>query len=152
MTIKNVVMVSACRTAIGKFMGSLKDVPARDLAIHVGKEACNRAGIAADTIDEIVMGQCLPGMQGSLPARQVSKRIGFSDESSAVLVNQNCGSGMKALEIAAHNIMLGKTDISMVIGVESMTNSPYMLPKARSGYRMGPGSIEDSMLHDGLVD
>lgn len=152
MTIKNVVMVSACRTAIGKFMGALKDVPARDLAIHVGKEACKRAGIGPEIIDEIVMGQCLPGMQGSLPARQVSKRIGFSDESSAVLINQNCGSGMKALEIAANNIMLGKTDISMVVGVESMTNSPYMLPKARSGYRMGPGSIEDSMLHDGLVD
>lgn len=152
MTIKNVVMVSACRTAIGRFQGALKDVAARDLAICVGKEACTRAGIAADTIDEIVMGQCLPGMQGSLPARQVSKRIGFSDESSAVLVNQNCGSGMKAIEIAAHNIMLGKTDISMVVGVESMTNAPYMLPKARMGYRMGPGSIEDSMLHDGLVD
>lgn len=152
MTIKNVVMVSACRTAIGKFMGALKDVPARDLAVHVGKEAAKRAGISPEIIDEIVMGQCLPGMQGSLPARQVSKRIGFSDVSSAVLINQNCGSGMKALEIAAHNIMLGKTEIGMVVGVESMTNAPYLLPKARSGYRMGQGTIEDSMLHDGLVD
>lgn len=152
MTIKDVVMVSACRTAIGKFFGTLKDVSARDLAIAVGKEASKRAGIESDTIDELVMGQCLPGLQGSLPARQVSKRIGFSDISSAVLVNQNCGSGMKALEVAAHNIMLGKTEIGMVIGVESMTNAPYMLPKARGGYRMGPGKIEDSMLHDGLVD
>ena len=152
MTIKNVVMVSACRTAIGKFMGTLKDTPARDLAIAVGKEAVKRAGIDVETIDEIVMGQCLPGLQGSLPARQVSKRIGLSDASNAVLVNQNCGSGMRALEIAAHSIMLGKSDISLVVGVESMTNAPYMLPKARSGYRMGQGTIEDSMLHDGLVD
>ncbi len=133
MTIKNVVMVSACRTAIGKFMGTLKDTPARDLAIAVGKEAVKRAGIDVETIDEIVMGQCLPGLQGSLPARQVSKRIGLSDASNAVLVNQNCGSGMRALEIAAHSIMLGKSDISLVVGVESMTNAPYMLPKARSG-------------------
>ncbi len=152
MTIKDVVMVSACRTAIAKFSGALKDVPARDLAIAVGKEAAKRAGIEPDVIDEIVMGQCLPGMQGSLPARQVSARIGLSDISNAVLINQNCGSGMRALDIAANNIMLGKTEIGLVVGVESMTNAPYMLPKARSGYRMGPGSIEDSMLHDGLVD
>ncbi len=152
MTIKNVVMVSACRTAIGKFFGTLKDTPARDLAIAVGKEAVKRAGIDVETIDEIVMGQCLPGLQGSLPARQVSKRIGLSDVSNAVLVNQNCGSGMRALEIAAHSIMLGKSDISLVVGVESMTNAPYMLTKARAGYRMGQGTIEDSMLHDGLVD
>lgn len=152
MAIKDVVMVSACRTAIGKFSGALKDVPARDLAITVGKEAAKRAGIEPDVIDEIVMGQCLPGLQGSLPARQVSARIGLSDASSAVLINQNCGSGMRALDIAANNIMLGKTDIGLVIGVESMTNAPYMLAKARSGYRMGQGTIEDSMLHDGLVD
>lgn len=152
MSIKEVVMVSACRTAIAKFSGALKNVPARDLAITVGKEAAKRAGIEPDVIDEIVMGQCLPGLQGSLPARQVSARIGLSDISNAVLINQNCGSGMRALDIAANNIMLGKTDIGLVVGVESMTNAPYMLPKARSGYRMGPGTIEDSMLHDGLVD
>ncbi len=152
MSIKEVVMVSACRTAIGKFSGALKDVSARDLAIAVGKEAANRAGIKPDIIDEIVMGQCLPGLQGSLPARQVSARIGLSDNSNAVLINQNCGSGMRALDIAANNIMLGKTEIGLVVGTESMTNAPYMLGKARDGYRMGPGKIEDSMLHDGLVD
>ncbi len=152
MSIKEVVMVSACRTAIAKFSGALKNVPARDLAITVGKEAAKRAGIEPGVIDEIVMGQCLPGMQGSLPARQVSARIGLSDISNAVVINQNCGSGMRALDIAANNIMLGKTEIGLVVGVESMTNAPYMLPKARSGYRMGQGTIEDSMLHDGLVD
>jgi len=152
MSIKEVVMVSGCRTAIGKFMGSLKDVSARDLAVTVGKAAIERAGIPADIIDEIVMGQLYTGMQGSLPARQVGMRVGLPHRSSAVSVNQNCASGMRALEIAAHNIMLGYTEVALVVGVESMTNAPYLIPKARMGYRMGPGKIEDSMLHDGLVD
>ncbi len=152
MQTKDVVMVGACRTAIGKFMGSLKDTPARDLAITAAKGAIARAGIPADTIDEIVMGQLYTGMQGSLPARQVGMRAGLPHRSGAVSVNQNCSSGMRALEIAAHNIMLGKTEIGLVVGVESMTNAPYLMPKARMGYRMGPGQIEDSMLHDGLID
>ncbi len=152
METKEVVIVGAARTAIGKFMGSLKDIPARELAMTAGKAAIERSGVAADQIDEIVMGQLYTGMQGSLPARQVSMRIGLPARSGAVSVNQNCASGMRALEIASHNIMLGKTDIGLVVGVESMTNAPYMIPKARMGYRMGPGQIEDSMLHDGLID
>lgn len=152
MCINEVVIVSACRTALGKFMGGLKDVSARELAIEVGKEAIVRAGINPDEADEIVMGQLYTGMQGSLPARQVGMRIGLPHRSGAVSVNQNCASGMRALEIACHNIMLGKTDIGLVIGVESMTNSPYLLPKGRMGYRMGTGKIEDSMIHDGLND
>ncbi len=103
-------------------------------------------------VDEIVMGQLYTGMQGSLPARQVGMRIGLPHRSSAVSVNQNCASGMRAMEIAAHNIMLGNTEIGLVVGVESMTNAPYLLPKGRMGYRMGPGNIEDSMIHDGLFD
>ncbi|MBW2596456.1 MAG: thiolase family protein [Deltaproteobacteria bacterium] len=149
---KDVVIVSACRTAIGKFMGSLKDVPARDLAITAGNEAVRRAGIPAEIIDEIVMGECFPGMQGSLPARQVGIRVGLPHRSAAVSVNQNCASGMRAMEIACHNIMLGKTEIGLVVGTESMTGAPYLLPKGRMGYRMGPGKIEDHMLHDGLID
>ncbi|MFZ5946107.1 MAG: thiolase family protein [Bacillota bacterium] len=152
MTIKDVVIVSACRTAIGKFLGSLSDVSARELAITVGKEAINRAGISPEIIDEIVMGQLYTAMQGSLPARQVSMRIGLPYRSAAVNVNQNCASGMRALEIACNNIMLGKSEISLVVGVESMSNSPYLLPKGRMGYRMGAGTIEDSMIHDGLFD
>jgi acetyl-CoA C-acetyltransferase len=150
--LKDVVIVSACRTAIGKFLGGLKDVSAFDLAVTAGREAINRANIAADTIDEICMGSVYPHMQGSLPARQVSMELGLSYRSGAVNVNQNCASGMRALEIAAHNIMLDKTDIALVIGVESMTNAPYMLPKARAGYRMNQGTIEDALIHDGLVD
>lgn len=147
-----VVIVSACRTAIGKFMGSLKDVQAKDLAITVGKAAIARAGISADIIDEIVMGEVYPHMQGSLPARQVAMAVGLPVRSNACNVNQNCASGMRALEIACNNILLGKTEIGLVIGVENMTNTPYMLPKARMGYRMGPGNIEDTMIHDGLFD
>ncbi|MFY9175610.1 MAG: thiolase family protein [Peptococcia bacterium] len=152
MGLKEVVIVGACRTAIGKFMGSLAGVQARDLAITAGKEAIKRAGITADMVDEIVMGQLYTGMQGSLPARQVGMRIGLPHRSGAVSVNQNCASGMRAMEIAANNIMLGNTEIGLVVGVESMTNAPYLLPKGRMGYRMGPGNIEDSMIHDGLFD
>lgn len=149
---KEVVLVGACRTAIGKFMGGLKNVQARELAITAGKEAINRAGITPDMVDEIVMGQLYTAMQGSLPARQVGMRIGLPHRSGAVSVNQNCASGMRALEIACQNIMLGKTDIGLVIGVESMTNAPYLLPNGRMGYRMNQGTIEDSMIHDGLND
>lgn len=152
METNNVVIVSACRTAIGKFLGGLANVSARELAITVSKAAIERAGIDPEIIDEIVMGQLYTGMQGSLPARQVGIRAGLPVRSAAVSVNQNCASGMRALEIACNNISLGKTEVGLVVGVESMTNSPYLLPKARSGYRMGPGTIEDSMLHDGLYD
>lgn len=147
-----VVIVSACRTAIAKFLGSLKDVQAKDLAAAAGRAAIERAGIPADIIDELVMGQVYPHMQGSLPARQVAMALGLPVRSNACNVNQNCASGMRALQIACNNIMLGNTEIGLVIGVESMSNIPYLLPKARTGYRMGPGSIEDAMLHDGLVD
>jgi acetyl-CoA C-acetyltransferase len=98
------------------------------------------------------MGQVFPHMNGSLPARQVAMRIGLPPRSSAMNVNQNCASGMRALEIACHNIMLGKTDVALALGVESMSNAPYMIPKGRTGYRMGPGRIEDAMLYDGLID
>ncbi len=158
MQTRDVVIVSACRTAIGKFQGQFKDVSARELAIHAGKEAIRRAGIDINTIDEIVMGECYSAMQGSLPARQVSMRIGLPKESSAVTVNQNCASGMRALEIACNDIQLGKTDIGLVVGVENMTQAPFLLPKARMGYRMGgiptEGAAEmyDSLIHDALYD
>ncbi len=149
---QDVVIVSACRTAIGKFMGSLKDISAVQLAVTAGKGAIDRAGISADIIDEIVMGEVFPHMQGSLPARQVGMALGLPFRSGASNVNQNCASGMRALEIACNNIMLGKTQVALVVGTESMTNAPYMLPKARMGYRMNQGTIEDAMIHDGLFD
>lgn len=149
---QDVVIVGACRTAIGKFMGSLKDISALQLAMTAGKGAIERAGISPGIIDEIVMGQVFPHMQGSLPSRQVGLALGLPFRSGACNVNQNCASGMRALEIACHNIMLGKTQIALVVGTESMTNAPYMLPKARMGYRMNQGTIEDAMIHDGLFD
>lgn len=155
---KNVVIVSACRTAIGKFQGQFKNVSARDLAVTAGKEAVRRAGIDVKSIDEIVMGECYPHMQGSLPARQVGMRIGLDESSNAVTVNQNCASGMRALEIVCNDIQLGKTDIGLVVGVENMTQAPFMLPKARTGYRMGgiptggKAELYDSLIHDALYD
>lgn len=148
----DVVIVSACRTAIGKFMGSLKDISAKELAITVGKAAIERAGITADVVDEIVMGEVYPHGMGSLPSRQVAMALGLPVRSNACNVNQNCASGMRALEIACNNIQLGKTEIGLVIGTESMTNAPYLLLKARMGYRMNAGKIEDAMIHDGLFD
>ncbi|CFY10282.1 Thiolase [Syntrophomonas zehnderi OL-4] len=149
---REVVIVSACRTAIGKFLGSLKDVSAKDLAVTVGKEAVKRANIPADSIDEIVLGQVFGGMQGSMVSRQIGLAVGLPIRSNACAVNQNCASGMRALDIACNNILLGKTDIALVVGVENMSAAPYLIPKGRGGYRMGPGTIEDSMLHDGLID
>src|SRR5665647_1869519 len=96
----DVVIVSACRTPIGKFLGSLKDVPAKELGITVGKEAVKRAGIPADIIDEIVIGQAFGGMQGSMVSRQIGLAVGLPVRSNACAVNQNCGSGMRALDIA----------------------------------------------------
>jgi acetyl-CoA C-acetyltransferase len=152
MDLEQVVIAGACRTAIGKFLGGLKDVPARDLAMTAGAEAIKRAGIEPDVIDEICLGQVYGGMQGSLPARQVGIRIGLPAKGSAVNVNQNCASGMRALEIAAHNIMLGNTAVSLAIGVENMSAAPYLLPQGRTGYRLNAGTIEDHMIHDGLYD
>lgn len=152
MQVNDVVVVSLCRTPIAKFQSTLKDFKARDLAVLAGKAAIERAGIGADLVDEIVMGEVYSGMQGSLPARQVAMRIGLPHRSGAVTVNQNCASGMRAMEIACQNIMLGKTEVGLVVGVESMTNTPYLLPKARMGYRMGDDVLVDSMLHDALVD
>jgi len=150
--IQDVVIVSACRTPIAKFMGSLKDFQAVELATIVAKEAVQRAGIDPAIIEEIVMGEVYPHMQGSLPARQVGLAAGLPVTSNACNVNQNCASGMRALDVAMNHIQLGKIEAALVVGVESMTNAPYMLPKARMGYRMNAGSVEDAMIHDGLFD
>jgi acetyl-CoA C-acetyltransferase len=149
---QEVVIAGACRTPIGDFLGGLKDVSARDLAMVVGSEAMRRAGIEPSCVDELCMGQVYTAMQGSIPARQVGMRIGLAAQSSACTVNQNCASGMRALEIASQNIFLGKTQCALVIGVESMSNAPYLLPHVRTGYRMNAGVVEDHMIHDALYD
>jgi len=149
--INEVVMVSACRTAIGDYLGSLKGLRANQLSAITGAEAIKRAGIDPKMVDELILGMCLHHGNGSLPPRQVAMAIGMDIKSGASEVSQNCASGMRATEIAAMSLMLGKTDIALVIGTESMSNIPYLLQNARSGYRMGPGKLEDAMLSDGLV-
>ncbi|HZK44003.1 MAG TPA: thiolase family protein [Syntrophomonadaceae bacterium] len=149
--INEVVMVSVCRTPIGDFGGSLKSIRANDLSILTTKEAIKRAGIDASLVDELTMGMTFPHGNGSCPARIVAIRSGMANESSGVLVNQNCASAMRAMEIASHNLMLGKTEIAVVVGTESMSNIPYVVQEARFGYRMGDGKLQDAMLSDGLV-
>ena len=151
--INEVVMVSACRTAIGDFMGSLKDLKANDLSAITATEALKRAGIQPEMVDSLVLGMCLHHGNDSGPARQVAMAIGMRHSSWACMVNQNCASAMRALEIAANELMLGKSEISLVVGTESMTNVPYILRKARFGYRLFDGDkAEDAMICDGLFD
>lgn len=149
--INEVVMVSACRTAIGAYAGSLKSLKANDLSKIAATEAVKRAGIDMKLVDELTLGMCLGHGNGSLPARIISQQIGMTERSTACMVNQNCTSGMRALEIAANRLMLGKTEVALVVGTESMSNIPYIGRAARWGARMGDTKLEDSMLADGLV-
>lgn len=149
--INEVVMVSACRTPIGDYGGSLMSVKANELSNITATEAIKRAGLEPAQIDELVMGLCLHHGNGSLPPRQVAMDIGMEPRSSACMVQQNCASSMRAAEIATANLMLGKTDIALVVGTESMSNIPYLVQNARWGYRMGDGKFQDPMLSDGLI-
>ena len=152
MELQEVVLVSAARTAIGNLWGSLKKVPARDIAMAAGGEAIKRSGVPAELIDEICMGQILTALQGSLPARQVGIRLGLPARSAAVSINQNCASGMRALDIAAQNIMLGKTDIALVVAVESMTNAPYLVQKIKGKKEVDTDALKDHLFVDALLD
>ncbi|WP_407309902.1 thiolase family protein [Desulfosporosinus sp. SB140] len=146
-----VVLVSACRTPIGDYGGSLKPVPANELTKLVATEAIKRAGIEPTQVNEIVAGMCLGHGNGSCPPRIVAMQIGMDPKSSACMVNQNCASAMRAVEIAAMKLQLGKYDIALVTGTESMSNIPYIDPTARWGARMGDVKLMDAMLADGLV-
>lgn len=149
---REVVILSGMRTAIGDYFGSLKDFSAVDLGVIALKGALNKAGIEAGQIQEVVGGHCLQaGCKGNT-ARQVALGSGCTVETVAVTVNQQCPSSMRAIEILTQEIMLGKVDIGAAVGCESMTNVPYLLPQVRGGYRMGNRVMVDAMLHDGLVD
>ncbi|MDR2005665.1 MAG: thiolase family protein, partial [Acidaminococcales bacterium] len=151
-TIKDVVVLGMCRTAIGKFQGSLSSVPAVELAKTVSAAAIKRAGAAPEDIDEVVLGAVYKhGMKGN-PARQVQLALGIPVAGSAVTVEQQCASSMRALEIACQQIQLGKTEAALVCGAESMSNVPYMLLNARRGFGMGPARAEDAMEYDALTD
>ena len=149
---REVVIVSAKRTPIGDFFGALKDLSAVDLGIHALKAAIEAAGMDAQQIEEVVGGHIYQaGCKGNT-ARQVALGAGCSVETVASTINQQCPSSLRAVEIISQNIMLGKIDIGAAVGYESMTNVPYLLPKARGGYKMGDSTVVDSLLNDALVD
>ncbi len=149
---KEVVIVSAARTAIGKFQGTLSPLTAVQLGTAAAKAAIERAGIGADQIEEVIMGCVLPAGLGQNPARQVLIHAGVPESVGAYTINKVCGSGLKSVMLAAQAIKAGDADVVLAGGMESMSNAPYILPKARDGYRMGHGQIIDSMINDGLWD
>ena len=148
---REVVVLGACRTPIGSFLGSLKDVHVKELGRIVGAEAIKRAGISTDDIDEIVCGNVIQAGCGGIVGRQIQGQLGIPWSAPACTVNQLCASAMRAFEIGVQNIRCGMAETCLVVGVENMTMAPYLIPQARSGYRMGPGTIEDAMLLDALV-
>ncbi len=152
MQLKEVCIVSAARTAIGNFGGGLASLSAVELGVHAAKEAINRAGISARQVDETFAGNILSAGEGQNIARQIAVKSGVRQESPATTINQLCGSGLRAVCLAAQSIMLGENEIVLAGGSESMSNAPYLLPKARFGYKMGNASMVDSMIHDGLTD
>jgi acetyl-CoA C-acetyltransferase len=147
-----IVIVSGVRTPVGKFQGSLSDVPAPRLGAVVVREAVRRAQLQPDQIDECIMGNVVSAGLGQNPARQAALFGGLPPEVSAVTVNMVCGSGLRAVALAAQSIQTGNADIVVAGGMESMTNAPYLLPQARSGFRMGNATAVDAMVHDGLWD
>lgn len=148
----NIVIVSAVRTAIGTFNGSLASVPAVELGSIVAKEAIQRAGIAPEAVCEAIMGNVLQAGLGQNPTRQVVIGAGLPDCTPATTINIVCGSGLKSVAMAAQAIRAGDAEIVLAGGMENMSAAPYVLDKARWGYRMGDGKIIDTMVHDGLSD
>jgi acetyl-CoA C-acetyltransferase len=149
---KEVVIITGARTPVGAFNGSLASFTAPQLGAIALKEAVKRAGIAPDTINEVIMGNVLQGGIGQAPARQASIAAGIPDSVPCTTVNKVCGSGLKSVMYGSQAILTGDADIVAAGGMESMTNAPYYLMKARNGYRMGDGKIIDGMIHDGLWD
>ena len=148
----DIVIVNGARTAMGGFKGSLASVTAPELGAACIKEAIARAGLQATDVEEVIMGCVLPASLKQGPARQAMRQAGLPDSTGAITINKLCGSGMKAVMQAADMIKAGSAEIVVAGGMESMTNAPYVLPKARGGLRMGHGEIKDHMFLDGLED
>jgi len=148
----DVVIISGCRTPIGKFQGSLSDMRAPEIGAVVVREAVKRAGIDAKLVDECIMGNVVSAGLGQNPARQAAIFGGLAPEVGAMTINKVCGSGLKSVALAAQAIETGNSSIVVAGGMESMTNAPYLLPNARKGYRLGNGQLVDSMVNDGLWD
>jgi len=149
---REAVIVSAVRIPTGKFLGGLKDFKAPDLGALVVREAVRRAGIDAAVVDECIMGNVVSAGVGQAPARQAALRGGLPNAVAALTINKVCGSGLKAVMLAAQGIATGDLDVAVAGGMESMSNCPYLMPKVREGLRMGDATIIDSMIHDGLWD
>jgi acetyl-CoA C-acetyltransferase len=149
---EDVVIVSAVRTPVGKFQGSLSDFTAPQLGAIAVREAVKRAGIDPNAVDECIMGNVVQAGEGQNPARQAALGGGLSSSVSATTINKVCGSGLKSVALAQQAIQTGNAQVVVAGGMESMTNAPYLLPNARKGYRLGDGKIVDSMVHDGLWD
>ena len=148
----DIVIVNGARTAMGGFQGALSSATAPELGAIKIKEAIARAGLQPTDVEEVIMGCVLPAGLKQGPARQAMRKAGLPDSTGAVTINKLCGSGMKAVMQAADMIKAGSAEIVVAGGMESMTNAPYVLPKARAGYRMGHGEIKDHMFLDGLED
>ena len=144
------VIISAARTPVGKFLGSLKGFSATQLGAIVVRESVKRAGVKPEDIDEVIMGCVIQAGLGQNPARQAALNGGLPPTVSAVTVNKVCGSGLKAVMMAAQSVQLGDAEIVVAGGMESMSNAPYLIPKAREGYRLGNGELVDAMINDGL--
>src|SRR6202035_1356406 len=147
---KDVVIVAAVRTPVGKFQGALAEMTAVQLGAVAVREAVKRAGIDAASVDECLMGCVLPAGLGQNPARQAALAGGLADTVAALTINMVCGSGLKAVALAAQAIATGAAEIVVAGGMESMSNAPYLLPGARRGLRMGDAAMVDSMVKDGL--
>src|SRR3981189_1734402 len=148
----DVVIISGCRTPIGKFQGSLSDWSAPQLGAITVREAVKRANLDPKLVDECIMGNVVSAGLGQNPARQAAIFGGLAPEVGAMTVNKVCGSGLKAVALAAQAIQTENSSIVVAGGMESMTNAPYLLPQARKGYRLGNAQVVDSMVHDGLWD
>ncbi|WP_214000940.1 acetyl-CoA C-acyltransferase [Arsukibacterium sp.] len=146
----NIVIVAAKRTAMGGFMGGLTEVDATVLGATAIKAALEQAGVSGDKVSEVIMGNVLPAGLGQAPARQATLKAGLPLTAGATTINKVCGSGLKAVMLASDLLKAGSADLVVAGGMESMSNAPYLLPKARSGYRMGHGEVKDHMMLDGL--
>lgn len=146
------VILSAVRTPIGRFLGGLADVPAPRLGAVVVREAVRRAGVRPEEVDEVILGNILSAGLGQAPARQAARYAGLPDSVGAVTVNKMCGSGLKAVVLAAQAVRAGDGRVYVAGGIENMSRAPYLLSRARTGYRLGHGEVQDSMILDGLWD
>lgn len=147
---REIVIVSACRTPMGKFLGNLSPLLAPRLGAIAVAEAVRRAGIDSTLVDEVLMGNVVPAGQGQAPARQAAIGAGLPPQIGATTLNKVCGSGLKAVMLGAAMIRAGDADVIVAGGMESMSNAPYLLPKARTGYRLGDATLKDAVVHDGL--